>query len=140
MPSITPVTGSLLALTLFLSGLQVGASIQSTRQKPTGQPAVASAPFTREYVVTTGYCNGPPCTNTTHGITKSGDKARVGTCAADWTVFPQGTELIVPGYGYCRVADTGRLIKGRAIDLYFDSVLEARQWGHRVQHVWRVTH
>lgn len=96
-------------------------------------------PFEREYVTTTGYCNGPPCTNTTHGITRSGSKASHGTCAADWSVYPRGTEFIIPGYGYCRIEDTGRLVKGKIVDLYFNSANEARQWGRRVQQVWRVT-
>ena len=105
---------------------------------PPPKSPVANAPFEREYVTTTGYCNGPPCTNTTHGITKSGIRADHGVCAADWDVYPRGTEFIVPGYGYCRVEDTGRLIKGKVVDLYFNSASEARQWGRRVHQVWRV--
>lgn len=92
----------------------------------------------KELVVVTGYCNGPPCTNTTHGITKSGARVRLGYCAADWTVYPKGTEFIIPGYGYCKVMDTGRIVKGRHLDLYFLSADEARVWGRQVLWVRRI--
>lgn len=79
----------------------------------------------------TGYCNGPPCTNTVHGMTKSGVMAKHGHCAADWLVFGQGTVFNIPDYGICVVRDTGRLVKGKHLDLYFNSLQEAKQFGTR---------
>lgn len=92
-------------------------------------------------VKTTGYCPTYPCVNRNaeHGITKSGHRAERGTCAADWSVYPAGTVLFVPGYGLCRVEDTGRLVKGQHIDLYFDTAEEARQWGVKHQFIKEVT-
>ena len=88
-------------------------------------------------VKTTGYCGTYPCVNkgAEHGITKSGRRARRGTCAADWSVHPAGSILFVPGYGLCRVEDTGRLVKGHHLDLYFETVEEARQWGVKHQFI-----
>ena len=126
---------------LTILGVTLALLVSGPAPRPEAVPPVVRVnpvPFEREYVTTTGYCNGPPCTNTTHGITKAGTRAGVGTCAADWTVYPLGTEFIIPGYGYCRVEDTGRLVKGKVVDLFFNSAAEARQWGRRVQQVWRV--
>jgi 3D (Asp-Asp-Asp) domain-containing protein len=72
-----------------------------------------------------------------YGITYSGVKARrdplrLSTIAADPGVFPLGTILYVPGYGYGIVADTGSAIKGNKIDLYFDTKRQVyEEWGKR---------
>jgi len=66
------------------------------------------------------------------GITASGAKAQKGTIAADTSQYPFGTVMYVPGYGYGRVEDRGKSMKGPSkIDIYFDSHKEARQWGRR---------
>jgi 3D (Asp-Asp-Asp) domain-containing protein len=71
------------------------------------------------------------------GITASGIHAKKGTIAADRRFYPFGTIMDVPGYGMCRVEDTGGAIKGPArIDLFFNSHKEALQWGRRRLSVW----
>lgn len=73
------------------------------------------------------------------GVTASGVRARNGTIAADTSLYPFGTVMYVPGYGYGRVEDRGGAIKGRRLDLYFSSHREAEEWG-RVRKkvtVWR---
>jgi 3D (Asp-Asp-Asp) domain-containing protein len=66
------------------------------------------------------------------GITASGAKAEKGTIAADTSQYPFGTVMYVPGYGYGRVEDRGKAMKGNAkIDIYFDTHKEALQWGRR---------
>jgi 3D (Asp-Asp-Asp) domain-containing protein len=66
------------------------------------------------------------------GITASGAKAQKGTIAADTSHYPFGTVMYVPGYGYGRVEDRGKAIKGATkIDLYFDKHKEALQWGRQ---------
>lgn len=91
-------------------------------------------------VVTTGYCWHYPCVNRghEHGITASGSKVERGVCAAAWSVFPRGSVFYVPGYGLCRVEDTGRLVNGKHIDLYFDRIEDAIAWGRKTITVWRV--
>ncbi len=73
------------------------------------------------------------------GYTASGSRARVGTIAADTSVFPFGTVMEVPGYGYGRVEDRGGAIKGHSIDLFFPTHEQALQWGRRrlAVKVWR---
>ena len=91
-------------------------------------------------VVATGYTAGYESTgkrpgHPSYGITFSGVKVRrgqVSTVAADTKIFPIGTLLYIPGYGYGVVADTGSAIKGRRIDLYFNTIKDVyAQWGKR---------
>jgi 3D (Asp-Asp-Asp) domain-containing protein len=100
-------------------------------------------------VVATGYTAGFESTgkrpgHPQYGITFSGVKVRrghVSTIAADPKLFPIGTLLFIPGYGYGLVADTGSRIKGYKIDLYFPSTRQVfREWGKRtvdVQVIYR---
>lgn len=93
-------------------------------------------------VVATGYTAGYESTgkkpnHPEYGITYSGvkvkrDKNKVSTIAADPKVFPLGSILYIPGYGYGIVADTGSAIKGRKIDLYFATTKQVyKEWGKK---------
>jgi len=91
-------------------------------------------------VIATGYTAGPESTGKSvnhpaYGITYSGVKVcrnMVSTIAADPKVFPIGTIMYIPNYGYAVVADTGSAIKGHRIDLYFETVEEVyKQWGKK---------
>lgn len=55
----------------------------------------------------------------------------LGHCAVDPAVIPLGSILLVPGIGQRIATDTGRLIRGRDIDVHFDSLREMREWGAR---------
>lgn len=63
------------------------------------------------------------------GITSSGAMVRPGSIAADTSIYPYGTVMYIPGYGYGIVEDTGGAIKGPHIDLYRPNHWFARQWG-----------
>lgn len=65
------------------------------------------------------------------GVTASGSYARHGTIAADTSKYPFGTIMYIGNYGYGRVEDTGRGIKGDHIDLYFKSHRQAAEWGSK---------
>ncbi|TFE04210.1 hypothetical protein E2626_00200 [Jeotgalibacillus salarius] len=89
-------------------------------------------------VKATGYTAGIESTgkepgDELYGITFSGVQVKrdlYSTIAADPKVFPIGTVMFIPGYGYGVVADTGSAIKGDIIDLYFDTVDEVfNEWG-----------
>ncbi|VGO21132.1 3D domain-containing protein [Pontiella sulfatireligans] len=69
------------------------------------------------------------------GKTSSGATARPGTLAADTSVYPYGTVMRIPGYGYGRVEDTGGAIKENRIDLYRPNHWFACQWGVRTEKV-----
>lgn len=63
------------------------------------------------------------------GMTASGFPAKDGTIAADTKLFPFGTVMYIPGYGYGRVEDRGGDITGYRLDLYFSSHSAALEWG-----------
>lgn len=69
------------------------------------------------------------------GITSSGAMVRPGTIAADTSIYPYGTIMHIPGYGYGRVEDTGGAIKGQHIDLYRPNHGFASHWGVRMKQV-----
>jgi 3D (Asp-Asp-Asp) domain-containing protein len=100
-------------------------------------------------VVATGYSAGKESTGKNpghpeYGITFSGlkvirDGKALSTIAADPKVFPLGTVLFIPGYGYGVVADTGSAIKGKKIDLYFNTRNQVyEQWGKKTVKVFVV--
>jgi len=66
-----------------------------------------------------------------YGITATGAKAQRGVVAVDPKVIPYGTQMYIPGYGYGVALDTGSAIKGNRIDLFFDTVEEANNWGRK---------
>ena len=70
-------------------------------------------------------CDG--CT----GITRLGLKAGHGIVAVDPNFIPLGTKLFVPGYGPALAGDIGGAIKGRRIDLGFNSLTDAINFGRR---------
>lgn len=105
--------------------------------------------FSAVEVVATGYSAGKESTGKNpghpqYGITYSGikvvrDVTALSTIAADPKVFPLGTVLFIPGYGYGVVADTGSAIKGEKIDLYFNTKDQVyKEWGKKTVKVFVV--
>ncbi|SFE53252.1 3D (Asp-Asp-Asp) domain-containing protein [Paenibacillus algorifonticola] len=114
--------------------------IQTVKQQLTPQKPA----YDKVKVVATGYTAGVESTgkrpgHPSYGITYSGVKVRrdmVSTIAADPKLFPIGSLLYIPGYGYGVVADTGSAIKGSRIDLYFETTADVfKQWGKRTVEV-----
>ncbi|MBB3869258.1 3D (Asp-Asp-Asp) domain-containing protein [Parageobacillus toebii NBRC 107807] len=98
-------------------------------------------------VVATGYTAGVESTGKTpdhpeYGITYSGVRVKrdlYSTIAADLNIFPIGTILFIPGYGYGVVADKGGAIKGNRLDLYYDTVEDVyKYWGKKKVQVYIV--
>ena len=63
--------------------------------------------------------------------TSTGQILRKGIVAVDPNVIPLGTKLYIPGYGYGVAADIGGSIKGKRIDVAFDTRKEALKFGRR---------
>ncbi|WP_430123598.1 3D domain-containing protein [Paenibacillus solani] len=93
-------------------------------------------------VTATGYTAGYESTgkkpgHPQYGITYSGvkvkrDRNTLSTIAADPKVFPLGSILYIPDYGYGIVADIGSAIKGPKIDLYFTTTKQVfKEWGKK---------
>lgn len=70
------------------------------------------------------------------GITALGLKAGYGVAAVDPRVIPLGTRIYVEGYGYAIASDLGGAIRGRKIDLCFDTHEEAKIYGRRMIKVY----
>lgn len=96
--------------------------------------------YPKERVTATGYTAGSESTGKSeshpeYGITYSGVEVTRGlysTIAADLSVYPLGTIMYIPDYGYGVVADKGSAINGNEIDLYYQTVDDVyAQWGKK---------
>ena len=65
------------------------------------------------------------------GHTATGVRAQKGIVAVDPKRIPLHSRLYIEGYGYAVAEDTGGKIKGRRIDLCFNTNSQARQFGRR---------
>ncbi len=104
------------------------------------EEAIDFSKYPTKTVIATGYTAGVESTgkdasHPSYGITYSGVKVKrdlYSTIAADLDVFPIGTILFIPDYGYGVVADKGGAIKGNKIDLYYETVDDVyKKWGKK---------
>ena len=87
----------------------------------------------------TGYYPGPECTYPfDDGFTAIGDVAGRGSVAIDDKNGPlqMGQRVWVEGYGPGKCNDRGSAIKGWKIDLCFDTLQEAKEWGRKLVKVY----
>lgn len=90
----------------------------------------------------TAYCPCPICcgiySNMTNPTTASGTRATQGrTIATDTSVIPFGSKVVINGKIYT-AEDTGGAIKGKRIDIYFESHTEALYFGRQKAEVFLV--
>lgn len=114
--------GACAAAVLALSILFYGCSPQAVRPAPGPPPAPQLLDFEA-----TAY--------SIEGHTSSGEHSHEGVVAADPTVLPLGSRIRVSDAGpYSReyeVADTGRKVRGRKIDIYLADDAEAKRFGRK---------
>lgn len=68
--------------------------------------------------------------------TASGKIAAQGvTVAADTSILPFGTVLVIGGHEYT-VQDRGGMVKGNHVDIYFDSHEAAKEWGTQYMEIF----
>lgn len=81
----------------------------------------------------TAYCACPKCCGKwADGITASGTKATAKrTIAVDSKLIPLGSKVEIEGLGTYIAEDTGSAIKGKIIDIYFDTHEEALNFGRQ---------
>jgi len=83
-------------------------------------------------MLATGYDPGPrSCGRSADGRTACGMRAGYGVVAVDPRIIEIGSRLYIEGYGFAIAGDTGSAIRGRRIDLGFDSYRDARRFGTR---------
>ena len=79
------------------------------------------------------YCPNPELWN----ITYTGTEVQVGTVAVDPNFIPLGTKMYIVSadgeyvYGYAIAEDTGGAIKGKIVDLFFNTYDECIEFGRR---------
>ncbi|MBM3708136.1 MAG: hypothetical protein FJW69_07340 [Actinobacteria bacterium] len=82
------------------------------------------------YFVATGYSKND-LTQGTDAVTATGKEVGEGIIAVDPDVIPYGTVLEIKDMGYFIAEDCGGKIKGNRIDIYFNSVEEAKNFGKK---------
>ncbi len=91
--------------------------------------------FSRKLVldmVATAYDPSPRCNGRGNaGRTRTGRRATFGEAAVDPRVIPLGSVLFIEGYGLAIASDTGSAIKGKRIDLCYDSRRVANDFGRQ---------
>src|SRR4051795_8063602 len=111
-----------------------------SKETPTLENSIDWSKYPIQKVVATGYTAGYESTgkkpgHPEFGITYSGVMVKrdlYSTVAADLNVYPIGTILFIPGYGYGVVADKGGAITGNELDLYYKTVEDVyKQWGKK---------
>jgi 3D (Asp-Asp-Asp) domain-containing protein len=109
---------------------------KSNLQDPIYLPQVTRA-WKSLTITATAYDPGPEANGHDNvGITRSGERARFGIAAVDPKVIPLKSLLYVEGYGPALAADVGGDIKGRRIDLCFNSTSEADAFGRKKTRVY----
>ena len=122
-----------------------GLKAQAAEVQPSIEDEIDFSQYPVHTVTATGYTAGYESTgkypeSPTYGITYSGVKVKrdlYSTVAADLNVFPLGTILWIPGYGYGVVADKGGAINGDELDLYYNTVADVyADWGKKTLDVY----
>ncbi len=120
-------------------------SSQQVDEPNTLEEYISKSNYPITTVTATGYTAGLESTGKSpshpeYGITYSGVKVKrdlYSTIAADLNVYPIGTILYIPEYGYGVVADKGSAIQGNKIDLYYHTVEDVyNNWGKKQVEVY----
>lgn len=78
----------------------------------------------------TSYYPGPEdCSPYADGFTYLDYKAGYGVVAVDPRVIPLKSRVYVEGYGFALAVDIGSAIKGKRIDVCFDTLEESKRYG-----------
>ena len=130
---------SALTIPVFLLFLAAGAYMIGPAA---ATPANVATPGGRwaamgEYRIS-GYSACAACCGKSDGITADGTYAPgfKGRLASAPKEIPFGTKLWVAGVGLVEVHDRGGAIKGRRLELFFQTYHAARQWGVQKRRVW----
>jgi 3D (Asp-Asp-Asp) domain-containing protein len=118
----------------YASALAFRGGTPRDRMLPPANPKTF-APVKSFSVLATGYSAGP-AGGAIGNWTATGVRCTYGAVAVDPRLIPLGSKLYIEGYGYGFACDTGGAIKGRHIDLAFDSPRAAFRHGKKRTTVW----
>lgn len=106
-------------------------------------PASRPANYTRvETFTATAYDASPADNGIWAGKTSTGMPLTYGVIAVDPTVIPYGTKMYIESadgqyvYGYAIAGDCGGAIKGKKVDLFFESRSTCYQFGRRAVNIY----
>lgn len=84
----------------------------------------------------TAYCPCENCSGEYGHMTSTGKIAKEGrTVAVDPTVIPYGTEIVIGDKIYV-AEDCGGAVKGKIIDIFFESHQEAKEFGRKKSNIF----
>jgi 3D (Asp-Asp-Asp) domain-containing protein len=99
--------------------------------KPPEPEPIALGTFT-----VTAYCPCKSCSGKWGNQTSTGVTAQPNhTIAVDTNVIPYGTEIYIDGQAYI-AEDCGGAIKGKRIDIYFETHEETKEFGNQEKEVF----
>jgi len=89
-------------------------------------------------VIATAYCACKMCCGKwVDGYTATMSRAKEGrTIAVDPRLIPLRSKVYIKGMGWYQAEDTGGAIKGKRIDIYFDSHKEAQKFGVKKRKIY----
>lgn len=139
MPVITHAPTPLLAVAHLERPMLQPELLIDLQPAAEAKPVIDLTPTHRTMLMeVTAYCACTICCGPeAQGITASGKDVSYNDgrfVAADTSVLPFGTKLIIPGYADdqpVEVIDRGGAIKGHKLDLFYASHEEALQWGRQ---------
>lgn len=132
MRKLVDVVAFIMVFTVIFTVTDNGIRIAKSANKNNGEG--------NYYVMeSSGYYPGAECCHPfDDGFTAIGDVAGKGSIAIDDVSGPlrMGQRVYVEGYGYGKCNDRGSAIKDWKIDLCFDTLQEAKNWGRRLVRVY----
>jgi len=129
------------ALSLFVPGLKLNSYLFGTHKEVIveKEPLVITEYKEIEkkiewyYFVATGYSSNDSGQGT-GALTATGKAVKEGIIAVDPEMIPYGTVIEIKDVGVFTAEDCGSKIKGNRLDIYFDSLKDAKEFGR--QGVW----
>jgi 3D (Asp-Asp-Asp) domain-containing protein len=114
-----------------MSSSQAGQAVPSSRGQSLSDVSDAKLIHCTLTAYTAGYeSTGKSPGEEGYGLTSTGTQATQGvTVAVDPSIIPYGTKLYIPGIGYRVAEDTGGAIIGDHVDIFYDSLSTARNFG-----------
>ncbi len=115
----------------------VNIGAQDTISTPEGDFTYSNVITMKASAYTAGYeSTGKNPGDAGYGVTATGIPATKGVVAVDPNVIPLGSKVYIDGYGVAVAGDTGGAIKGNKIDLCYDNLTDALNFGRRTVDVY----